>query len=127
MSDDLKRTLSQGNAQVVFFTLVVDYMSSPEKIYLMTHSMGPVIGKINKENKTCPVPPRRIVGFEEMELFKQELIDTDPEDFEKQSRKLRSNAATDVGDRIWQPVQLLVRKPLHQQFNPDQNEKDRNG
>ena len=38
--------LTQGGAEVVVFTLVVDHMGPPEKLALMANSMKPIIEKI---------------------------------------------------------------------------------
>ena len=38
--------LTQGGAEVVVFTLVVDHMGTPEKLALMTNSVKPIVEKV---------------------------------------------------------------------------------
>ena len=55
------------------------------------------------------------------------MVDTNTKYAQEQTRKLRRYSTTDIGNGVWQPVQFLMGEPFNQQFNPDQDEKNRNG
>jgi hypothetical protein len=123
----LEGTLPQRHREIVFFALMVNDMATPEEVDLMTHPVRPIVSKIHQQDQADPIPPCAVVKRKERELFEQKLIDADAEDLEEQSRKLRRYPATDVGNRVRQAVQLPVRKPFNQQFDANQDEKNRNG
>jgi hypothetical protein len=92
----------------------------------MTHAVSPIVGEINQQYKTDPIPPRIIIERKECEFLEQQLIDPNTEDLEEQTGQLGRYPAANIRKRIGKPVQLLVSEPFNQQFNPYQDEKNRN-
>lgn len=89
----------------------------------MTHPVCPIVRHISQQEQHEPIEPGTFQR-KEGEVLKQKLVGTNGEYLQKQSRQLTGDAAAQVCDRIRQPVQLLVREPLHNQFNAHQDEKD---
>ena len=104
----------------------MNYMPSPEQIDFMTHSMGPIVGKVNQQKQTKPMKPGLLQG-EEGKTLKQNLVNANAEEFEKKARKLGDRTTTKVGNGIRKPVEFFMRNPLNDQFNPDEDEKNRDG
>src|SRR5690606_22991891 len=86
--DYLERTLPKRNTQIVLLTLMVNNVAAPKQVDFMAHSVRPIVGVIHQEHKQYPVPPRGVIQFHQREVLEQELINANPEDLEKQSRKL---------------------------------------
>jgi hypothetical protein len=63
--------------------------------------MTPVISEIDEEYEYDPIPPRGVVRRKPSKPFEQELIYSDGEDLQEQSRKLGRYAAADIGNGIW--------------------------
>lgn len=89
----------------------------------MAHPVRPIVSHVSQQEKHQPIEPRTF-KCEEGKVLKQKLVGTNRKYFQKQSGQLTGNAAAQVGDRIRQPVKLLVCEPLHNQFNAHQDEKD---
>ena len=92
----------------------------------MTHSMSPVIKKVNTEKKNDqPIPAARY--GEETPMIVHQSIKRHRKNFGKRTCDLFKDAATDIAHGIIHSIQILMRDAIVDNFNPDKDEEDGNG
>ena len=102
----------------------MDYMPTPKQVDFMAHAMCPVVGKVDQQEKRHPVEPS-FLQFKEGEVGKENLINSYSEYFKKQTWKLGSYSAAEVGDGIGESIEFAVWKTFYGQLNSYQQEKNR--
>jgi len=65
--------------------------------------------------------------MEQRGLRVNRLVNANGQNPHEKSRQLGGDAATQISDSIGQPVELLMGKTLDDQFDPDEDEKNRDG